>query len=84
LLEAHYKFFNAKWHDFQVSLFRKPQKKNTPQCFYFILLGGGGLVMLSIQTQGTGRLPDATLKNVDHTNITNNAVVIIVTLIFFR
>jgi hypothetical protein len=51
--------------------------------FYFIGRWSGGSV-INIQTQGTGRLPDVTLKNVDYTNISNKAVVIILTLIFFR
>jgi hypothetical protein len=61
-----------------------PESNNlsTPTCFYFILLAGGSVI--NIQTQGAGRLPDVTLKNVDYTNISNNAVVIILTLIFFR
>jgi hypothetical protein len=51
----------------------------TLSAFY---LGGGGWNVINIQTEGTGRPSDATLKNVDHTNISINAV--IVTLIFFK
>jgi len=46
-------------------------------CYFFFW----GVVMLSIFR--LKELSDASLKNVEHTNISNNAVVI-VTLIFFR
>jgi len=81
LLEANYEFFNAKGQYSQFHYSGGEEKKPSLLLLYFFLLGGGNVI--NIQTQGTGRLRDAALKNVEHTNISNNAVVI-VTLIFFR
>jgi len=74
--------FQHKIALFPVSLFRRGGgKKLSSLLLYFFFWGVGNVI--NIQTQRTGRLSDATLKNVEHTSISNNAVVI-VTLLFCR